>query len=816
MAQPEVKVSFGASVEGLLRGVKEAEAAIQSLRKPVDDFIESMKGIGEATGLAFAVEKIREFTVEMAELGEHAVNMGAALGMSAEQFQQVNEAMGLVGASGDALVRTERLLSRAADDAVKNSLSPQNAAFRALGIGAKEFGDLLRDDPVAAMKELAEAATRTGTAVSGPLGRLLGRGGGADLLRFFSEGAAGIDKWITKTRELGAPSQEALEHLDHLAGKIHELTTSFTNLGAAIVDHFNGPISKSIELATELANVLGLLIKGLPEVGPRMAPVEGTATEEEKAILERIKQHESGGRYDILHGPGGKPSGTITDWSKFPEWQGFMGPAGMSHAAGAYGFQPGTYEEMAKMTGYTSFLPEAQDINALQLYRMKGAAPWPWLAKELGKGGGAEGGTEKTTLPDVGVQADAENKAHKVKMENLEAEKKELDDNIKKIDQATKAQLAQLDFEKTAAQDKADVINKIEMQKIATVQEAEAKKQALIAKSTDVVRAAAEGERDSTTQLINLQNQAMRIDQQHRQQQIEDAIKVLEARIRGLNQAEAADLKQIERERKLGDLSIGEAERRRIAIVKVYEEMVAEILDEEQKLATGIPGLSRRITGEQVRSAQEAAQKTTDAHTAAHDEIEQSAKATGESVSRSLSGALTGVITGRQTIGQAGRQLGEEAMSKIMDTVMEKTVGRLVENAISNLLQQIAADAANTGILSGLLAAIFAKPSVAGTTFGAGGIVGGWTIPHFQSGGIVAQVHQGEAVLPTHWTAGLDQMFRSGNVGASPTINIHAIDTQSGSQFLMQHGASIASAWRDGGMAGNLSPRSISSGGRFP
>jgi hypothetical protein len=205
----DVQISFGASVTGLLAGVKEVHHAIEGLRAPVDDFVRDLRGISEAIGAAFVVEKLKEFVRTMAEVGEHAVNMGAALGISAEKFQEINEAMGLVGATGDALMRTERMLSRAAETVVAQPMSHQADAFVALGLKAAAFAETLRTDPIAAMKELADAAVRTGNlSLTGPLGFLLGRSGGADLVRFFSEGAAGVDKLIQKAKELGSPSQK--------------------------------------------------------------------------------------------------------------------------------------------------------------------------------------------------------------------------------------------------------------------------------------------------------------------------------------------------------------------------------------------------------------------------------------------------------------------------------------------------------------------------------------------------------------------------------------------------------------------------------
>ena len=63
-----------------------------------------------------------------------------------------------------------RLLSNAVNSATTNDISRQADAFRAVGIDAVKFGETLRRDPIAALKQLAEAYKESGGAggVEGP------------------------------------------------------------------------------------------------------------------------------------------------------------------------------------------------------------------------------------------------------------------------------------------------------------------------------------------------------------------------------------------------------------------------------------------------------------------------------------------------------------------------------------------------------------------------------------------------------------------------------------------------------------------------
>jgi hypothetical protein len=152
----DVEVKFGASIAGLTAGINRVKEEIESLRNPIEAFVSSLSGIAEALGAAFVVEKIAEFAEKMSELGEHAVNMGAALNMSAEAFNNLSGAMAIVGGNADSLVRGFRTLQNAVQAAQSNPESRQGFAFRQLGLDANAFAEILRTKPEEALDILAE------------------------------------------------------------------------------------------------------------------------------------------------------------------------------------------------------------------------------------------------------------------------------------------------------------------------------------------------------------------------------------------------------------------------------------------------------------------------------------------------------------------------------------------------------------------------------------------------------------------------------------------------------------------------------------
>lgn len=64
------------------------------------------------------------------------------------------------------------------------------------------------------------------------------------------------------------------------------------------------------------------------------------------------------------------------DATGFPIWAGRMGPQGISHAAGLFQIQPGTWRPIAEKLGISDFSPESQRAVARELYRQEGLAPW--------------------------------------------------------------------------------------------------------------------------------------------------------------------------------------------------------------------------------------------------------------------------------------------------------------------------------------------------------------------------------------------------------------------------------------------------------
>jgi muramidase (phage lysozyme) len=107
----------------------------------------------------------------------------------------------------------------------------------------------------------------------------------------------------------------------------------------------------------ETLKTLGQRIMQGPEA-IRRESYSSDVSPEGRALLHTIAGPESGGDPSILYG-GGHFTG-----DQFPQWSGGMGPAGISHAAGRYQFEPATWAEAQQATGVPDFSPASQDKAA--------------------------------------------------------------------------------------------------------------------------------------------------------------------------------------------------------------------------------------------------------------------------------------------------------------------------------------------------------------------------------------------------------------------------------------------------------------------
>ena len=149
-------------ITGVLNGLA---ATSHAALAPLTAFRGALTGLFEVFLVGLAIEKSMISLSEMASFGEHAINLGAALGISGEEFVHLSEAMQIVGGNAEKLVNAFRLMSNAVRGAESNDMGKHADAFRKMEIDVEKFAEKLRTEPIEALKMLADGYTHTGRQV---------------------------------------------------------------------------------------------------------------------------------------------------------------------------------------------------------------------------------------------------------------------------------------------------------------------------------------------------------------------------------------------------------------------------------------------------------------------------------------------------------------------------------------------------------------------------------------------------------------------------------------------------------------------------
>jgi hypothetical protein len=114
-----------------------------------------------------------------------------------------------------------------------------------------------------------------------------------------------------------------------------------------------------------------------------------------------VRKYESHGNYNVGYGQTDLSNAPLSA-TGFPQWGGNMGPAGRSHAAGAYQFEPKTWDQYAKPLGVTDFSKSSQDRVFQADYQQHGLRDWssdkPLMAAAGSQGAGTGAATQDPQL----------------------------------------------------------------------------------------------------------------------------------------------------------------------------------------------------------------------------------------------------------------------------------------------------------------------------------------------------------------------------------------------------------------------------------
>ena len=196
-------------------------------------------------------------------------------------------------------------------------------------------------------------------------------------------------------------------------------------------------------------------------------------------------------------------------------------------------------------------------------------------------------------------------------------------------------------------------------------------------------------------------------------------------------------------------------------------------------------------------------------------------------VERAIDRSVTGIILGTTTVQKALANLAQSIIAEFVNSAVRGVfdqIGNLLaggslrgsDQDFSGGLVGAGEEVAGGGLAEGLgLGGLFGSGGLVGRlfkdigtlfAFEGGGIVpsaqGGWAVPSLGPGGVLAQLHSNEMVLPANISQGLQSMLAApagdgGGSGTGPSsvvVNVSAIDSQDVKRFFQSNGSLLVTA----------------------
>jgi hypothetical protein len=193
-------------------------------------------------------------------------------------------------------------------------------------------------------------------------------------------------------------------------------------------------------------------------------------------------------------------------------------------------------------------------------------------------------------------------------------------------------------------------------------------------------------------------------------------------------------------------------------------------------------------------------------------------------IERAIDRSVTGIILGTTTVQKALANLAQSIVAEFVNSAVRGVLGQIggllsagVVGGGQDFSGGVAAGAGSAGLFGsgGIVGGLFEG---IGTLFAFqhGGIVpsaqGGWAVPSLGPGGVLAQLHSNEMVLPANISQGLQAMLSAPSVAngsgaggsGSVIVNISAIDSQDVKRFFHSNGALLVAALNKATRNGSL------------
>lgn len=241
----EVLARFGIDVDS---------SGLDGLDAGIGGVVGKLKGLGQALAGGFAVNAVKNFVMQMTNLGDEIQTSADRLGISARALQEWRHAAKLSDLEAGELDNALRFLQRNSFEAAQGG-QEMSRAFRDLGVNVKGSNGEIRTieemlpELAEGFKNLQSPSERTGLAM-----RIFGRSGQA-LVPLLSRGAEGVAELRAEFSELGGgASQDFLQLAGDLDNQMHRLDLAMFSLKAriatALIPIFERMATSTLEFVT--------------------------------------------------------------------------------------------------------------------------------------------------------------------------------------------------------------------------------------------------------------------------------------------------------------------------------------------------------------------------------------------------------------------------------------------------------------------------------------------------------------------------------------------------------------------------------------
>lgn len=237
----------------------------------------AIAGVGAAMAAIGAAQAARgtvRWVQSMAEAGESAVNLSAALGIPLDKLVELQGVAQLTEGSVEGASRAILRLSGAVSDAIAKA-GPAREQFAAIGITLDDL-KAKGNDPIEMLRLLADrwVAYQDGAQKSAVFTDLLGRSM-QELLPWLSGGSERIDALIKRHRELDPAALDAAKAGDALATKLDTLSTAAKGLADDALAGLRPDLEAIITALTSLVSAGRVALSWINDTVPSVSTLAG-------------------------------------------------------------------------------------------------------------------------------------------------------------------------------------------------------------------------------------------------------------------------------------------------------------------------------------------------------------------------------------------------------------------------------------------------------------------------------------------------------------------------------------------------------------